>query len=726
MAQLLLDRPELTLGAEGLSAEEEVRLLGALGRLSAALGRAVRPAAAAQPAILEQAAAEVAAALAGLEGFFDEITYVAAKDEARPDFDVEGVFAGPVELSACLEHVPKQESAGELLDFCHTRNLLCLTLRREVTPQQLAAFLRLAGDAHLGPAAAAAGITAIAVVDRDELIPAKQGLSWRARIALSRLSQGLRDLPLYLRAGQRESHQVWAAVLREILHPLHADQVLTEFVLNADLAQTSGAGLERTDVQGDVVTALLTQQVRAVAGHLVHQLTDPGAGNVDFTWRERDLTLLRRLFPRLADLLDDDAVAILRLAVGSGLFTPAELPANLRDVLDTEQLTGAFLANSEPLLDRLQAVRDLETWRQFGSSFAAITNELIHRRQYAWASQVAEALATIASPSSQAGPRVRQLAGKARLASATLANLERMATHLSKLPADERGYLFTLLGHLGPTAARLLTRRLHETHNDGLRANLRTMLASLGKAALPTVSLVLHGKHQRPEAIRNLLLVLATMRDPAAYDLAAGFLSVEDATVRQAALVAVARMDGGRGEPELVKALRDPASAVRATALEALGAVGSRDHEFRAFLHELFEGNMQPHKGGVAHKGAAHELAGELTAYYHLLLAGCAAVASLAQLGRKHMGDLEPPLMRSLKKIDGGLVGLALRVLSKGVELDRVEESRTNAAAALVTALAWIGSADCLPVLRDACKYPDARVAALAERAIAEITARTG
>ena len=81
--------------------------------------------------------------------------------------------------------------------------------------------------------------------------------------------------------------------------------------------------------------------------------------------------------------------------------------------------------------------------------------------------------------------------------------------------------------------------------------------------------------------------------------------------------------------------------------------------------------------------------------------------------------------MRSLKKLDGTLVGLAARVLGKGPELDRTEEHRIAAAMALVTALAWIGTAACVPVLQDVCKHSAPRVERLATRAIEEITART-
>ena len=80
--------------------------------------------------------------------------------------------------------------------------------------------------------------------------------------------------------------------------------------------------------------------------------------------------------------------------------------------------------------------------------------------------------------------------------------------------------------------------------------------------------------------------------------------------------------------------------------------------------------------------------------------------------------------MRSLKKLDGTLVGLAQRVLGKGAELDRIGEQRIAVALGLITTLAWIGTPACLPVLRDLGKHAVPRVASLAERAIEKITAR--
>jgi hypothetical protein len=168
VAQLLADRPELTLAPEGLCADDEARLRAAIGKL--------------------------AAALAALDGLCREVTYVAATDEERSELNVEGVFAEPVELSACVELVPR-ELVVRLLDFFHERRLVSLSIRRDVPPPQLAGFVDLAAPRPAGPPApfgealTRAGILAISATDHDTIIPAKSGLSWSGRLALSRVSQ---------------------------------------------------------------------------------------------------------------------------------------------------------------------------------------------------------------------------------------------------------------------------------------------------------------------------------------------------------------------------------------------------------------------------------------------------------------------------------------------------------------------------------------------------------
>jgi hypothetical protein len=743
VSQLLIDRPELTLDPEGLTPESENRLLDTLGQMTAALGQAlleqqVSGAEQAQPGIVA-----VVNHLASLAGFCQEVTYLTAADTPRATLNIEGVFAEAVELASCLHRVAGEEAALRLHELFHGNQLISLTVRRDVTASELARFLALAAptlpglgsdspapppSTRLGESLAAAGVTGISVLDREDLIPAKLGLSWRTRIAITRLSRGLRDLPRRAQATGREASQVKVAMMRETIFPLRADATLTEFVLNVDLARTAGAHLERLDIQGDVITVLTTQQARAVAGQLVHQLTGREAGNVDFTWRERDLTLLRRCLPRLGDLLDEDAVEILRRAVESNLLPAAELPAYLRDVLDPERLTTSFLANPTLSLARLRAVRDLETFRQYASSFASITSELCRRRQFVWASNVAEVLAELASPASPASPRVKQLAARACVASVSVANLDRMALALGKLPQEERTGVLAILGRSAPTAAPLLIRRLYQNRDDAMRASLRAMVASLGKTALPLVTLVLERRQLRPETARDFLMVLATMKDAGAYDLAAGYLAADHPRARHAALLAVHRMDSARAEPALLAALADPSFAVQTAAVEALGSLRSRDPAFIGFLAELFEGKVQARLIAGPPKSNPREIAGEIAAYYQLATSGCAAVASLAQRGDIDLSELEQPLMRALKKIDGALLSLAQRALGKGPEFGRefgrIEEQRTGTALALVTALAWVGTVACLPVLRDAGKYPDPRVERLAARAIAEITAR--
>ena len=734
MSQLLIDRPELTLGPDGLGPDDEIRLRGAIGSAAVALMHALleQHNSAAQLSSTHQTIADFFAALAPLDGFFHELSFIASSEQAQSEIQVEGVFAQPPELSTCLASGPKDESASTLSDFFHRNHLVSVTIRREVTPAQLTTFLHMAAPTvanpapmHLAEGLAAAGIVTISVLDREEIIPAKTGLSWRVRIGLSRLGKRLRDIPLPAHVTGREAQHLRVTVLREALHPLRPDHLLTEFVLNADLARTSGTDLQHMDVQGDLVTVLITQQVRVVAGFLVEQLTGPESGNVDFTWRARDLALFKRLFPRLADLLDEETVGILRAAVERKLVTLEELPANLRDALDADKLASALLASPTLSLARLRAVRDLENWRQFGSSFAGILSELIRHRKYAEANLVASVLAELASPASPAGPRVKQLASKACAVVASAANLERMATHLPRLASEDRAQLLAMLVPLGTTAAPLLVRRLHDNLDDNLRPGLRDLLASLGKVALPFVTRALLMKAQGAELYRNLLMVLAGMRESSTYELAASFLAAEPPRVRQAALVAMARADAGRAEPELVKALADSSLSVQGRAVEDLGAIGSRDPRFIAFLLDLFEGKMQSRVTVAGQSGVARDFASVLSDYYHLLTAGCAGVANLARRGAIDLSEFEAPLMRSLKKLDGTLVGLAARVLGKGPELDRTEEQRIAVAMALVTALAWIGTAACLPVLEDVCKHSAPRVERLATRAIEEITTRT-
>ena len=85
--------------------------------------------------------------------------------------------------------------------------------------------------------------------------------------------------------------------------------------------------------------------------------------------------------------------------------------------------------------------------------------------------------------------------------------------------------------------------------------------------------------------------------------------------------------------------------------------MGSSDPAFLAFLLELFEGKLQARVNAAAQKGTTRQFAIELSEHYRLLLAGCAAVANLARRGGLDLSELEPPVMRSLKKLDGTLVG---------------------------------------------------------------------
>jgi hypothetical protein len=687
-----------------------------------------------------KAADEFLAVLASLDGLFEQITLLAAADQPRPEIVVEGVFAEPVPLLVCSEQADEGETAVKLVEYLHAHRLVSLAIRRGLDREHLGVFLQFAASSVAGPDSLApapgntarladqlpaAGVFTISALGHEEVIPAQRGLSWRLRLALSCLARSLRDVAPYARATGQDARQAREVLLHQVLQSAGDQSLVIELVRHADLTCPIGAEVETSALQAALLAALSPAQVRALAITLLSELQGGTAWEAsDHSHQVRAMELFKLCLTPLAAVLDEEALAVLNGAVDRRLVSPAELPDNARALLGPEKLLALFFKSPEAQLARLRAVTDADSFRAYGSQYAAILDELVKRRHYAWARTVADALGELGGASHPAA--VRRLAGAVLETVARRAVLDRMVTHFAELSGEERAHLHRLLEHVRKPAAGELLARLHENLDEPLRASVRALLVHVGEAALPAVLAGLRRK-QRPELVRDFLLVLAGLRDPAGYDVAAGLRSAEDPRVRQAALLAMVRTGGARAETELCAALADPDPAVRASAVEGLTAVASRATAFFDFLTRLFDGELRPGLRVLAQRGGGQEIASQLAAYFRLQQAGCAALVAMAQKGDADLSAFEPLLAKALRdKLGGGLVGFALRLGRKNDEREEVERERTAAAMALVTALAWFGGRTSLAALLATRGKADPEVERLAARAYREITARLG
>ena len=507
----------------------------------------------------------------------------------------------------------------------------------------------------------------------------------------------------------------------EIIRPLRVGELLTELLLNCDLVSTKGTEMEGLDVEREVLAVFSRDQLCAVSTCLLREMEQDPPSRDDHEYKQarwqRSPLLFRKCMQPLSDILEEESMDVFRKAVEAGFISMHELPANVRQYLKIKQMANYFIEDPQKYLERIRAVKDMDSFHANASSSVLLFRELIRRKEYGWATEIVKILHDHVSAKSAMPVQVRQLAQMCLKAMAARKNLELVVSHLGELQSTDLDPVFRLCIFFRSRAIPLLVSKLQEDLIEETRAGIRAVLEKMGSEVLPPIRAAIGRKRQRWELYRDLLLVMGSQKDASDYQLAVQFLGAEEPDVRQAAFTAVFRTGGERAQRDLVRGLMDPDLLVRKTVVEHLAETGSHSKEFISFIRRLLTGEMRPGPAALARALVQRKLNQTRLAYLQLLGSGCSALFSLLKKESVRGESFEPYLVKLLKK-------QARFQIIKGN--DDVVRERVNLLSRIITILRRIGTEASLPALEKARSHASQDIQLLAAHALRDIHKREG
>ena len=538
---------------------------------------------------------EAKKALSSLYGEFrqvigdrSELTCLLAGDQSGRSILIDGYEATPLSLDDVMMKGMAELFTPKFIEFFDRRALLSFSLKADLTAEEFQAFVELmaqppvagpdTGDERqrLTQAFLDHQILHISTVFNHDLIGRERRLSWRVQMALSRLRRDLQLLPLYQRATPEQIRRIKIQIIDDVVRPVRAPELLTEFLLNCDLVAADIAVLEATQVEREIMARLSKEMLPLTLRQFLKDLdrvTATREGPSPETTRR--LHILRDIVERLRAegcAIEHD---LLESLLERQVVSLEDLPPDLRRAVETARLTEAFLAAKDTHVAALGRIAADEAGTRLAAVMSQVFPELLRRKNYPVVVELLRAIGEGARDPATS-PLLEQLAAQLRQAAAAEQTIACAIEDLGRQDKAGRSHLVEILAFIGDAAGPGLVEAYATSNNRSVRVDAFEALRQIGACALKPFLARLPDIEHEWLMIRHALLAAADLRDPSLAPPIAKFLRHPDAHVRQAALTAFFKLEGARAEPHFLGALRDRDATVRQAAVECLGRTQSR------------------------------------------------------------------------------------------------------------------------------------------------------
>ncbi len=517
-----------------------------------------------------------------------ELTCLLAGDQSGRTILIDSYEATPLPLDQVMMKGMAELFTRKFIEFFDRRALLSFSLKADLTAEEFQAFVELMAQPPVaGPdsgherqrltqAFLDHHILHISTVFNDDLVGRERRLSWRVQMALSRLRRDLRMLPLYQRATPEQIRRIKIQIIDDVVRPVRAPELLTEFLLNCDLVAADIAVLEETQVEREIMARLSKEMLPSTLRQFLKEL-DRVAATREGPSPEvtRRLDIVRHIVERLR--ADGCAIEhdLLESLLERQVISLEDLPPDLRRTVETSRLTEAFLAAKDAHVAALGRIAADEAGTRLAAVVSQVFPELLRRRDYQVVAELLRAIREGARDPTTS-PILERLAAQLRQAAAAEQTIACAIENLGRQDKAGRSYLVEILAFIGGAAGPGLVEAYATSDNRSVRVDAFEALRQIGARALKPFLARLPDIEREWLMIRHALLAAADLGDTSLAQPIAKFLHHSHAHVRQAALTACFKLEGARAEPHFLGALRDRDAAVRQTAVECLGRMQSR------------------------------------------------------------------------------------------------------------------------------------------------------
>lgn len=517
-----------------------------------------------------------------------EIGYVTHGPDL-PEVLLEGVFDKPILLDEVLRLALAQHFVEKVHAYFRRHRIVSLGIKRAIGPDEYARFVKvfvdsdlaMAGDDQVTPRPfseelARRKVTSVSVIREEDIIRGRQ-LPWRVRVAISRARKDLVHTTLHPPERGVDPKDVRRGILTDAVRPLYGSELQRDMLVHSDLARRDIESLRGLDLIPELLAVFAEDIVDPVALSLVRELERyeamPPARNRDDLKMRSEVTKqvkrsLRHVALRIAERRTFELDGMFRSLFERELLTLDELPSVLRKRVMAERLTQTYLDNPNAYLRELEAAHTEEALRRAMAAAAAMFPELVRRQLPDEQERLLHHIAL----------RAQQPAGAAQVRE-TMTEISSDATTMKRLEEavaaggsrEHRAQAMGILATLGSDSAPHLLAVLRDSDQPAVRRELVGFLARWTSVA-PLLAGEL-AKHPRQLAFAgDLIEILGVARQAATLPTVQGYLHHPDPHLREAVLVALARLQGAAAIGTIVHALADPDPVVERRAIFLLTA----------------------------------------------------------------------------------------------------------------------------------------------------------
>lgn len=428
---------------------------------------------------------------------------------------------------------------------------------------------------------------------RSGPIVSRDRLPWRVGMALSRLGRDLRTLPLYKGATPAEIRRAKMQVIDDVVRPLRTPELLKDFLVYCDVVASEIAILEEAEIEQEIIRGLSHEMLVATASELikdVKELEAKPAGEGTSKEIARRLFILREITGSLFKIGGTIESDFLELLLKHQLLSSEDLPLELRRVLEAKRLADVFLARKDEYLQSLSQIGTDDAGKELAIMLQQILPEIIRRREY---STIAKIIQTV-NERRQSGKASDLLEDLAGLLSRLLASEESTRVLLEDLQGhgkDRRDRVAEILAFIGDPVGPRLLELYPKTNDRSVRMSIFDAVTRIGGKTLASFVTRLPQIEHEWLVIFHILEALGDKGDPSLARPISRFLQHANAQVREAALVAVFKLQGPAAENHFLEALGDRESAVRKTAVTCLARIKSRHPQALEFYAKALSGD---------------------------------------------------------------------------------------------------------------------------------------
>jgi len=539
-----------------------------------------------------------------------ELTYTLVSTMDEKGVVLDGLLDQPIEVAKTFRGVLGDHFVGKFHDYFVRNRIAAFTLKRELTREELEAFLEgwtrwsLQASREVREAGApeslvellgSMGLVHCTVVGMDEVLGGIRHLPWPVKIALSRLRKDISRLPMLREASPDTIRELKAQAIREVIRPIHRIETLRDILLNADLVSEGLHVAIDLPVENVLVAAMKPRQLMEVAGQMLNyidELRKPAprlnlAGRDPRAFQQSLLELTRKALRQLgsSDLLQE-ARPLLMTAYQAEILGFADLPPSVQSHIKAGMMTDRFLEKSREYLEDFDRCGDPKAYLKYLNVLVIVIPELLARKEK-------DLLVSLFGVITRhAAEPVPPFLGRNRFLTEALGHLDKgsflddLIRLTVSLPKETRGPLEDGLALFGPNAVLPVIRHLSVSEDPGCRRALCSVLVKIGKPALDHVLDELKAHRHNWYTIRNLVEVVGQIGDSRATPILVRYLEHPHAKVREACVTALARLASYDAEKDLLGRMNDPDETVVRRAVEALGAIHSTHPLFLERLRE--------------------------------------------------------------------------------------------------------------------------------------------